>query len=70
LGALRDRERFRAVRGDCALIWPNPETVGYDEKAIDIAPECVRFFCERYGNVWKKPAKRRQRPPNKEDLVR
>ena len=33
------------------LIWPNPETGGYDEQAIDIAPECIRFFCERYGHV-------------------
>lgn len=35
--------------GNYALIWPNPETGAYDEKAIDIAPECVRFFCEKYG---------------------
>jgi len=61
-GALKDRERFRVVRGEYALIWPNPETGGYDEQAIDVAPECVRFFCERYGNVLKKPAKKRQMP--------
>lgn len=46
---LKDKERFRTVRGDYALIWPNPETGEYDEQAIDLAPECVRFFCERYG---------------------
>lgn len=46
---LRDRERFRLVVGDYALIWLNPETGVYDEKAIDIAPECVRFFCDKYG---------------------
>jgi len=61
--ALKDQKRFRAVRGDYALIWPNPETGDYDEQAIDLAPECVRFFCERYGNVLRKPPRRRQRPP-------
>ncbi|MEW6752241.1 MAG: hypothetical protein AB1505_14860 [Candidatus Latescibacterota bacterium] len=37
------------MRGDYALIWPDPKTGAYDEQAIDLAPECVRFFCERYG---------------------
>ncbi len=46
---LRDEERFRQVLGDYALIWPNPESGAYDEHAIDLAPERVRFFCERYG---------------------
>ena len=46
---LRHREGFRTVVGDYALIWPNPESGAYDEHAIDLAPECVRFFCERYG---------------------
>jgi hypothetical protein len=56
--ALKQRERFRVVRGEYALIWPNPETGGYDEQAIDIAPECVRFFCEKYGKALKVAAKR------------
>ena len=47
--SLRDQQRFRQVRGDYGLIWPNPENGAYDERSIDIAPECVRFFCERYG---------------------
>ncbi len=46
---LRNKERFHQVIGDYALIWPNPETGEYDEQAIDLAPECVRFFCERFG---------------------
>ena len=50
---LRDEERFQFVKGDYALIWPNPETGAYDEAAIDLAPECVRFFCERYGTLVK-----------------
>lgn len=47
--ALKNKERFRRVRGDYALIWLNPKTNAYDEGAIDLAPECVRFFCEHYG---------------------
>ena len=34
-----------------ALVWPNPETGEQDEQTIDVAPECVRFFCERYGKL-------------------
>ena len=50
---LRDKERFRLVRGDYSLVWLNPETGAYDEKAIDIAPECIRFFCEKHGKKLK-----------------
>ena len=53
---LRDPERFRLAHGDYALIWLNPATGLYDEQAIDLAPECVRFFCERYGRVVKASA--------------
>ena len=45
--------------GDYALIWPNPETGAYDEQAIDMAPECVRFFCEKYGRPVKTLTKNR-----------
>jgi len=45
---LREKDRFRLVKGDYALVWLNPKTGAYDEKAIDIAPECIRFFCEKY----------------------
>lgn len=55
--ALKDLERFRSVKGDYALIWPNPETGAYDEQAIDLAPECVRFFSENYGKKLKFPEK-------------
>ena len=50
---LRDKNRFRFVEGHYALVWPNPKTGAYDEKAIDIAPECIRFFCEKYGKKLK-----------------
>lgn len=46
---LKDKRRFRLVKGDYALIWLNPETGVYDEKAVDLAPECLRYFCELYG---------------------
>ncbi len=51
--SLKDMERFRLVEGNYALVWLNPETGMYDEKAIDVAPECIRFFCERYGKELK-----------------
>jgi hypothetical protein len=53
---LKDKERFKQVRGDYALIRPNPQTGAYDEKAIDVAPECVRSFCEKHGKPVKKSA--------------
>ena len=54
---LKDKDRFHLVAGDYALVWPNPETGEYDEQAIDIAPECIRFFCEKYGKKLKSPAR-------------
>ncbi|MBX3050246.1 MAG: hypothetical protein KF753_02160 [Caldilineaceae bacterium] len=51
--ALRDQKRFELVSGDYTLNWLNPDTGTYDETAIDIAPECIRFFCERYGKLLK-----------------
>jgi hypothetical protein len=55
---LRNKNRFQMVKGDYALVWLNPETGAYDEKAIDIAPECVRYFCENYGKQIKTPKKK------------
>lgn len=46
---LKKLERFRLVAGEYALVWLNPDTGAYDESAIDIAPECIRFFSEHYG---------------------
>lgn len=50
---LRDLNRFQFVKGDYALVWPNPQTGEYDELAIDLAPECVRFFCQQHGTLIK-----------------
>ena len=55
--ALKDKERFRLVEGNYALVWLNPKTGAYDEQAIDIAPECIRFFCQKYGRKLKSPEK-------------
>jgi hypothetical protein len=52
---LQDPERFALVIGDYALAWLDPESGVYDERSIDIAPECIRFFCERYGTLIKAP---------------
>jgi hypothetical protein len=60
---LKDKERFKRVRGEYALIWPNPETGAYDEQAIDMAPECARFFCERYGKALKVSARSKEVAP-------
>lgn len=53
---LRDQKRFELVSSDYCLNWLNPDTDAYDETAIDIAPECIRFFCERYGKLLKAAA--------------
>jgi|TARA_B100001971_G_C18016720_1_gene445206 hypothetical protein len=50
---LRDKARFQQVTGDYALIWPDPETGEYTQNTIDLAPECVRFFCDKYGTIVK-----------------
>ena len=43
----------RAVTPPYNPVWPNPDTGGYDERAIDLAPECVRFFFDRIGTLVK-----------------
>jgi hypothetical protein len=50
---LKKKDRFRVVEGDYSLNWLNPKTGLYDETVIDIAPECIRFFCEKYGKKLK-----------------
>jgi hypothetical protein len=50
---LKDVNRFALVDGEYSLVWLNPDTGAYDEQAIDIAPECIRFFCNRYGTMIK-----------------
>ena len=50
---LKDKERFKLVEGDYSLVWLNPETGQYDEQAIDIAPESIRYYCEKYGKTVK-----------------
>lgn len=55
---MRNKKKFRQVKGDYTLIWPNPETGDYDEKTIDIAPECIRYFCETYGKKIEIPQKK------------
>ena len=53
---LKDKERFSMAHGNYSLNWYDPQTNEYNENAIDIAPECIRFFCQRYGKTIKKAA--------------
>lgn len=46
---LRNQGLFRQAKGDYTLSWPNPASGEFDDQSIDIAPECIRFFAERYG---------------------
>lgn len=49
LKPLLDEARFQQVSGRYTLTWLNPENGEYDEQAIDLAPETVRWFCEHFG---------------------
>ena len=46
---LKNKENFKDVKGNYALIWKKPNQAF----SVDIAPECVRYFCEKYGRVIK-----------------
>ena len=59
---LAEQNYFRLATGNYALIWPNPQTGVFDDNVIDLAPECVRFFSERYGKLVK-PAVNSQPEP-------
>ena len=50
---LREKSRFQQVIGDYALIWPDPENGEYTQNTIDLAPECIRFYCDKYGTILK-----------------
>ena len=46
---LKDIRHFRTARADYALVWSIPTSGGGEDQVVDLAPECVRFFCEKYG---------------------
>jgi len=48
---LRDPARFSQVIGRYNLMWNDPDTGDYNESAIDLAPEAVRWFCENLGRA-------------------
>ena len=52
---LADPERFAQARAEYALVWLDLERGIDDGNIIDIAPECIRFFCEHYGVLIKAP---------------
>lgn len=46
---LLDVKRIAQVVGRYNLTWYDPETGDYNEDAIDISPEAVKWFCLKYG---------------------
>lgn len=54
--ALKDKARFALAQGNHSLNWYDPQSNEYNENTIDIAPECIRFYCQRYGKSIKKAA--------------
>jgi hypothetical protein len=55
LAPLLDPNRFRQVVGHYRLLWNDPETGDYNENSVDIAPEAVRYLCEKFGQLIEKP---------------
>lgn len=59
LHRLRDLEYFKTVQGHYSLNWfdpqANPEWGLAGEPTIDLAPECVRYFCPTAGTLLKDP---------------
>jgi len=51
---LKNKDNFKNAKANYALLWDKPN----ENASVDIAPECVRFFCERYGKVIKENAKK------------
>ena len=46
---LKDSQCFQAPEGKYSLNFRDPDDWDNDSKIINIAPECIRFFCEKYG---------------------
>ncbi len=53
LKPLLDKERFCQVIGRYNLTWFDPDSGEYNENAIDISPEAIKWFCKEYGEVVK-----------------
>jgi len=49
LKPLLDKELFGQVVGRYNLTWFDPDSGEYNEKAIDISPEAIKWFCKEYG---------------------
>ena len=50
---LLDKERFNQVLGRYNLTWFDSDTGEYNENAIDISPEAIKWFCNKYGRLVK-----------------
>ncbi|MCB2262927.1 MAG: hypothetical protein LGR52_08325 [Candidatus Thiosymbion ectosymbiont of Robbea hypermnestra] len=51
---LLNRERFSQVVGRYNLTWFDSDTGEYNENAIDISPEAIKWFCNKFGKLVKK----------------
>ena len=51
---LKNKENFKNAKANYALLWDRPN----ENVSVDMAPECIRFFCERYGKVIKEKSKK------------
>jgi len=50
LRSLRDIAYFKTAQGHYTLNWFDPHCIGqHQEPTIDLAPECVRYFCQISG---------------------
>jgi hypothetical protein len=50
LRSLRDVSYFKTAQGHYSLNWFDPHRFEQQgEPIIDLAPECVRYFCQIYG---------------------
>ncbi len=50
---LLDQERFSQVVGRYNLTWYDSDTGKYNENAIDISPEAIKWFCNKFGRLVK-----------------
>ncbi len=50
---LLSKNRFMQAVGRNNITWYDEETGDYNENAIDISPEAIKWFCKKFGKVIK-----------------
>lgn len=51
---LLSKDRFMQAVGKNNITWYDEETGDYNENAIDISPEAIKWFCKKYGKTIKR----------------